>query len=75
MVWIGKIKVSTRTFLDLFKSEKNRTGTPYRKKTGQALHKENSDSAMFNEAELTQYFDYVINFKKIKSFSQKKHKK
>ena len=41
---------------------------------GQALHKENVDPAMFNEAELTQHFNCTIKFKKTELFNQKKYK-
>jgi len=36
--------------------------------------KENPGSAIFNEAELKQYFDYAIKLKRKELFSQKKYK-
>ena len=53
---------------------KNKIVVQVKQKTGQALHKENSDSAMFHEAEadLKQYFDYPTKFERAELFSQNK---
>jgi len=50
--------------------KENSNSTMFKKKTGQALHKENSNSTMLKDAELRQYIDSAIKFKKIKLFSQ-----